>query len=234
MSQTAAASPFRERWGWLIAWTALAATLAAGLHLWQANDPVAEAAGRGMARLEEHLAGYAPEELRTPARRLAELFTEHFVRPHVATAKILTTGWGLVFGVLIPAGMTLCGAATTHLTLRVTGGATGGWRETFRVFAFNRVIAEALSITLVMTVIALDWGLMMKFVLLFLGLPLLRIALAVHLTVAVCEAHRLSALRVVLLAVPGMLLGGALTAILALIPAAWFWLHCALAALLAP
>jgi hypothetical protein len=226
--------PFRDRWGWLLAWMLLAATLAAGLHLWQSNDPVAEAAGRGVARLEDRIAEFAPEELRTPARRLAELFTEHFVRPHVAAAKILTTGWGLLFGVLIPAGMTLCGAALAHLALSVTGGATGGWRETFRVFAFNRVIAEALSIALVMVVLGLEWGLTMKFIMLFFGLPLIRFGVAAHLTIALCEAHRLGALRVILLAVPGMLLGGALTALLALIPAALFWLHCALAALLAP
>lgn len=234
MNPVEAPRPFRDRWGWLLAWLILAVTLAAGLHLWQSNDPVVEAAGRGLVQLEDRLASFAPEELRTPARRLAEFFTEHFVRPHVATAKILTSGWGLIFGVLIPAGMTFCGAALAHLALRLTGGAPGGWRETFRVFAFNRVVAEAFSIALVMVVIALDWGLMLKFILLFFGLPMIRVGVATHLTYALCDAHRLGALRVILLALPGMLLGGALTALLAIIPAAWFWLHCAVTALLAP
>lgn len=224
---------FRPGWAWLIVWALLGVVLFVGLHLWQANDPVAEAAGRGVQEIERRLAELAPEELRSPASRLAAFFTDKFVRPHAEVARVVTSGWGLIFGVIIPLAMTFMGALLSHGVLTVTGGASGGWRETLRVFAFNRIIAEVLSLALVMAVIGVDWGLALKFVLLFFGLPLIRIGVSVHLTVALCEAHRLGVGRVLLLGVPGMLAGGAVTALLALIPAAWFWLHCALAALLA-
>lgn len=223
-----------SRWAWLIVWVLLGATLFAGLHLWQANDPVAEAAGRGVREVEHRITELAPEELRSPASRLARLFTDQFVRPQAETVRLITSGWGLVFGVIIPVTMTLFGALLTHGVLTVTGGAPGGWRETFRVFAFNRLIAELLSLALIMAVLSVTWGLALKFVLMFFGLPLIRMGVSLHLAVALCEAHRLGVARVLLLGVPGMLAGGAVTAVLALIPAAWFWLHCALAALLAP
>ncbi len=226
-------SKFGERWSWLIAWAVLMAVLFASLRLWQANDPVAEAAGRGVAHLEDRLAGLAPEEARSSARKLAVLFTDNFVRPYADAARILTSGWGLIFGVIIPGAVTFLGALVTHLVLSVTGGAAAGWRETFRVFAFNRIIAEALSAALVMMAVSLDWGLAIKFVLLFFGLPFVRLVVAVHLVVSVCRTHRLGVVRVLLLGVPGTIAGAILTAILALVPAAWFWLHCALAALLA-
>ncbi len=222
----------RSAWAWLVTWAALGSVLVAGLYLWQSNDPVAEAAGRGLQEMERRLTELAPQELNAPASKLAAFFTDKFVRPQTDMARVFTSGWGLLFGVIVPLAMTLLGALFTQAALSVTGGAAGGWRETFRVFAFNRLVAEALSIAFVLVVIALDWGLAVKFVLLFSGLPLIRIAVTVHLAVTLCEAHRPGFGRVLLLGVPGMIVSGCVTALLSLLPAAWFWLHCALAALL--
>ena len=215
---------------WVIA-AALAATWFLSFRLLLSHDPLSRALQLGADLAKEQALKAIPQEwMGWLAQPVIQLINQH-VTPYAITGKALMGTWALILGVIIPASVALLAFVGIHLVLRITGGAPGGWRATARSFGLCLGASDLAALALTWWQVAYGDDFLSRALGLGVGLVAIRLIALAWLLVDLTEHHRLSALRVLLLGVPTLLVSIAFSALFAFAWWLWFIAGFALAAL---
>ncbi len=212
--------------GILVPWFFMAVVLmiSFGLHLML--DPVSEAIER-VGVIKDVIVPAFPEFLQGLA---GEIFSW-------AVSLGLQTPYGsvawLMFSVVFlvcfvrPLVVTLVSAILTHTLLFVTGGTAGGWRVTFRAFAFNRIFVELLTLVVLLVVAYSSLPLSFQVLLLFILVPGIRLIGMGSLLAQVVRGQEVNFFRTLFLLGPLFALTTILSILLSLLDIIWVVGWCA-------
>ncbi len=191
------------------------------LKLLLSHDPLARALQLGADLAKEHAMKAIPQEwMGWLAQPVIQLINQ-YVTPYAITGKALMGTWALLLGVIIPAAVTLLAFVGIHLVLRITGGAPGGWRATARSVGLCLGASDLAALAWTWWQVAYGDDILSRALALGLGLMAIRLIALAWLLVDFTERHRFSALSVLLLGVPTLLVSIAFSALFAF--AWWLW-----------
>jgi hypothetical protein len=191
------------------------------LRLLLTRDPLSRALQLGADLAKEQALKAIPQEwMGWLAQPVIQLINQ-YVTPYAITGKALMGTWALLLGVIIPASVTLFAFFVIHLGLRITGGAPGGWRATARSVGMCLGASDLAALAWTWWQVAYGDDFFSRALGLGVGLVAIRLITLAWLLVDLTERHRLSALRVLLLGVPTLLVSIAFSALFAF--AWWLW-----------
>jgi hypothetical protein len=200
---------------------ALPVTWFLNLRLYVAHDPLTRAIKLGADFAKEQALGVIPADwMGWLAQPVIQLINEH-VTPYAITGKALMASWALLLGVIIPASGAVLAFLVLHLGLRLTGGASGGWRATARSVFGIFALADLAVLAWTWLMIAQGGDFLTRTLGLAGGLIALRLISFAWLLVDLTKRHQLGALRIILFGLPTLFLALAVSALFAF--AHWLW-----------
>ena len=115
--------------------------------------------------------------------------------------------WQLIFAVLVvavvwPLLCTLLGVGLGHLGILLTGGSAHGWRGTSRSIWLHRCWVEFLSLAVLIVACLLPLPLQYRLIILFFGLPRVRVGTLMALFVHLVRTQSIGVFRSVFLLGP--------------------------------
>ena len=194
-----------------------------GLHLML--DPVSEAIER-VGVIKDVIVPAFPEFLQGLAGEIFSWAALSLKTPYGSVAWLM---FSVVFLVCFvrPLVVTLVSAILTHTLLLVTGGTAGGWRVTFRAFAFNRIFVELLTLAVLFVVAYSSLPLSFQVLLLFILVPGIRLIGMGSLLAQVVRGQEVNFFRTLLLLGPLFALTTILSILLSLLDIIWVVGWCA-------
>jgi len=179
-------------------------------------DPVGEAFQRVTG---EVIAQFVPPAVAATAKSMANVLVTN-------PSPLLVFVGVLVVTVLWPLLNTLLGASLGHLGILLTGGSAQGWRGTSRSVWLHRFWVELLSLGVLIVVCLVPLPLQYRIILLFFGLPLVRVGALLALFIHLVRTQSIGIFRSVFLLAPLLALVCTASMLVSLLLATWLSLWC--------
>ena len=207
---------------WCLA--ALPAAWAAWFLLLTSHNPLTRALTLGADLAKEQALKAIPQEWMGGLAQPVIQLINPYVGPYTLIGEAFMGTWAILLTLILPASFLLLGFATVHGVL-LLGGAPGGWKGTARAVLINHASADLATLawaSLLLTILNTRYSILSISVLLLAGLLLIRLIAHAWLLVSLAQAHSLGALRIIVLGLPALLFGLAVSSLLTL--ATWTWL----------
>jgi hypothetical protein len=167
----------------------------------------------------EAIAKFAPPFFAPMAKHIAK-----FIDPTMPSWPLLAGV--LVVAVLWPLLCTLLGVGLGHLGILLTGGSAQGWRGTSRSVWLHRFWVELLTLGVLIVACLVPIPLQYRVILLFFGLPLVRVGALLALFIHLIRTQSIGIFRSVFLLAPLFALICTASVLVSLLPATWLSLWC--------
>jgi hypothetical protein len=179
-------------------------------------DPVGEAFQRVTG---EVISRFVPPDLANTAKGMANVLITN-------PSPLLLFVGVLVATVVWPLLNTLLGASLGHLGILLTGGSAQGWRGTSRSVWLHRFWVELLTLGVLIVACLVPIPLQYRVILLFFGLPLVRVGALLALFIHLIRTQSIGIFRSVFLLAPLFALICTASVLVSLLSATWLSLWC--------
>lgn len=179
-------------------------------------DPVGEALQRITGEI---VTRFAPPVFAPTAKSMANVLITN-------PSPLLLLAGVLVVAVLWPLLCTLLGVGLGHLGILLTGGSAQGWRGTSRSVWLHRCWVEFLSLAVLIAACLLPLPLQYRLIVLFFGLPLVRVGTLLALFVHLVRTQSIGVFRSVFLLAPLFAVIITASVLVSMLSASWLSLWC--------
>lgn len=219
--------PSRRFTGPILAGAVLTGCAFLSLRLLLAHNPLSHALqlGADLAK-QKALEVIPPEWMGGLAQPLIQVINQ-YVGPYELAGQAFMGSTALGLALVAPLGLTLLAGLLIHGGLLLTGGALGGWKATTKIILQTHATADLATLLSTWLLLVAPLTFLPKTLLLLVGLLAVRLGSQIVLLVSLARVHQLSAVRVIFLGLPSVLIGFGLGALVAL--GSWLWYTCDLA-----
>ncbi|MCX6918144.1 MAG: hypothetical protein NTX41_02430 [Verrucomicrobia bacterium] len=179
-------------------------------------DPVGEAFQRVTG---EVIVRFVPPDFAATAKSMANVLVTN-------PSPLLVFMGVFVVTVLWPLLNSLLGASLGHLGILLTGGSAQGWHGTSRSVWLHRFWVELCSLGVLIVVCLVPLPLQYRIILLFFGLPLVRVGALLALFIHLVRTQSIGIFRSVFLLAPLLALVCTASMLVSLLSATWLSLWC--------